>query len=56
MKEFLKPRQGFKVAKPEGGFLAADGESVELTPYWHRRLRDGDVTAKAKKTKVKAEK
>lgn len=42
--EFLKPTQpDLKVRKPAGGYLAAEGESLELTSYWRRRLRDGDV-------------
>lgn len=45
-----------KARKPMGGFLAAEGEEVNLDSHWRRRLTDGDVvlaeppakTAKAK--------
>lgn len=43
---FLKPaKPELKVRKPAGEYLAAEGESLELTSYWRRRLRDGDVTS-----------
>jgi hypothetical protein len=32
-----------KARKPMGGFLAADGEEVNLDSHWRRRLADGDV-------------
>ena len=37
------------VPDPQQNFrpLAADGEWKPATPYWHRRLRDGDVVAAA---------
>ena len=40
----VKPRQtGAKVMKPDGTLLKPNGEEVEKTIYWVRRLRDGDV-------------
>lgn len=32
-----------KARKPMGGFLADDGEEVNLDSHWRRRLTDGDV-------------
>ena len=41
---FLKPTPGGLVRHPESRRpLAEDGEEVELTRYWRRRLRAGDV-------------
>lgn len=52
----LKPRTpDLVVRKPTTGLpLAADGEEVEFSSHWQRRLADGDVvevtpTAAAKK-------
>lgn len=39
----VKPRAGAKVMKPDGTLLNPNGEEVEKTTYWVRRLRDGDV-------------
>jgi Protein of unknown function (DUF2635) len=40
----LKPAPGLQVRSPgTGRVLPADGEEVEMSSYWHRRLRDGDV-------------
>lgn len=39
----VKPRAGAKVIKPDGTLLNPNGEEVEKTTYWVRRLRDGDV-------------
>lgn len=46
-KTILKPAPGCLVRDPlTREPLPADGKDVgELTPYWHRRLRDGDVIA-----------
>jgi len=41
--KFLKPADGLKVRKPVGGHLAPDGEAVEPSSYWLRRIEDGDV-------------
>jgi hypothetical protein len=41
----LKPaREGLLVPDPDhGGFLLQGGAYVPATPYWCRRLADGDV-------------
>ena len=39
----VKPRAGAKVMKQDGTLLNPNGEEVEKTIYWVRRLRDGDV-------------
>ncbi|NOJ18296.1 DUF2635 domain-containing protein [Vibrio jasicida] len=36
------------VRKPEGGHLSVEGEDVEKTSYWIRRINDGDVLVDAK--------
>ncbi|APF70643.1 hypothetical protein ASZ79_00608 [Vibrio cholerae] len=44
--------------KPEGVFLAENGEEVERSAFWVRRLKDGDVVLveqSAKKTRAKAQ-
>lgn len=42
--ERLKPREGLLVPNPATGkYLAADGERLELSPYWRRRLAAGEV-------------
>lgn len=49
---FIKPAPGLKVRKPDGGELKPDGEQVEPSSYWLRRLADGDVVeSKPVKTK-----
>jgi hypothetical protein len=44
----LKPAivdgEPLKVRKPQGGYLAVQGEPIVLTTYWRRRRDDGDVT------------
>lgn len=40
------PKQDLKVRDPErGGHLPPEVRRVPDTPYWRRRLRDGDVVA-----------
>lgn len=39
----VKPRAGAKVMKQDGTLLNPNGEEVEKTIYWVRRLRDSDV-------------
>ncbi|PCJ57851.1 MAG: DUF2635 domain-containing protein [Rhodospirillaceae bacterium] len=39
----LIPKEGLAVRDPRGGHLPREGRTVELTSYWRRRLRDGDV-------------
>ena len=45
----LKPAvidgEPLKVRKPQGGYLATQGEPIVLTTYWRRRRDDGDVVA-----------
>lgn len=46
MKRIIKPaRPDLVVRRPENGQkLAAQGEPVEWSAYWQRRLNEGDVT------------
>ena len=37
------PSQPMLVRRPDRVPLRAEGEEVEETNFWHRRLRDGDV-------------
>lgn len=40
----LKPANpAVNVRKPNGEYLNPKGEKVDRSPYWVRRLRDGDV-------------
>lgn len=48
MTEHLEPVAGRKVRTPEGGVLPPEGAAVEMTPFWRRRLKEGDVTIKAR--------
>lgn len=49
LKTKIEPgRPGLLVRKPEGGHLAADGETVTWSTYWQRRLDDGDVKIPAR--------
>ena len=42
----VRPVPGRLVFRPENGRpLSPNGERVELTPFWRRRLNDGDVEA-----------
>ncbi|ENA4137485.1 DUF2635 domain-containing protein [Salmonella enterica subsp. enterica serovar Anatum] len=42
---FIKPAPGRMVRDPDTlEFLKPDGEEKPFTPYWCRRLDDGDVT------------
>lgn len=45
---YLIPAAGLTVVDPAASeaerFLPAEGREVEASDYWHRRLRDGDVT------------
>lgn len=47
---YLKPAEGRRVRREDGPLLDPDGELVSASPYWERRLADGDVevTTKAK--------
>ena len=45
MKIFIKPKEGLKVVKPETAqHLKAEGEHVEQSTYWLKRIAEGDVT------------
>ncbi len=39
----LKPAAGLKLRKPDGSFLADEGEAVVIDSFWKRRLKDGDA-------------
>ncbi|HGE8484933.1 TPA: DUF2635 domain-containing protein [Serratia marcescens] len=39
----LKPKGDVRVRKPDGTYLAAEGESLLLSAYWLRRIAEGDV-------------
>ena len=55
VKQFVKPRDGLVVRKPGTmAELPPTGAEVEMTPYWRRRLRDGDIQ-KARRTSPKKE-
>ena len=44
MQKFLKPAKGMLVRLEDcTRHLFAEGESVTMSAYWRRRLRDGDV-------------
>lgn len=43
-KIFIKPRKPeFIVFKPNGCRLKAEGEYVDIVPFWQRRINDRDV-------------
>lgn len=51
----IKPADGLQVRLEDGsGYLAADGQTVALTGYWHRRLADGDVIEATEETAAEA--
>jgi hypothetical protein len=61
-RKVLKPAQpDLKVRLPEANrYLAQEGEEIELTMYWRRRIAEGDVlivepTPPAKPSKVNQE-
>lgn len=40
----IKPaKAAVPVRKPNGEYLKADGEKIERSSFWVRRLNDGDV-------------
>lgn len=41
----LAPAEGRKVRHPDGRLLKTEGEAVTASPYWTRRINDGDVVA-----------
>lgn len=43
-KIFIKPKKKeLMIFKPDGSRLAAEGELVEASTFWHRRLKDNEV-------------
>lgn len=57
-KLFVKPAQSGQKVHLEGAakeFLPADGATVESSPYWLRRIKDGSVV-KAKRPSATKEK
>ena len=51
----IKPaKAGVNVLKPNGEHLAAEGETVQRTSYWVRRLSDKDVEIVKPATVAKA--
>lgn len=42
-KVFLIPKKDVLVPKPATGYLAPEGEEVELDIYWQRIVNDGDA-------------
>ncbi|WP_336938935.1 DUF2635 domain-containing protein [Acinetobacter modestus] len=44
---YVIPKKGYKIPDPSlGDHLPDTGRKVEMSPYWARRLRDGDITEK----------
>lgn len=42
---YVKPAEGYKIHDPELlDYIPAEGRLVNESDYWHRRLRDKDVT------------
>jgi len=47
----VTPKKGFQVFDPAlRDYLPAEGREVSETPYWRRRIIDGDVTESAART------
>ena len=56
MKKKIKPREGFIVRDPlTREVLPAKGAEVEISVYWLRRLKGGDVVAVEPRRKEKAD-
>lgn len=51
--KFLKPaKDTLKVRDPATGeYLPTEGKEVEVTSYWRRRIKDGDVVEASKPRK-----
>jgi hypothetical protein len=44
LKRWIKPRDGLPLTDPDTGVtLPEEGDEVEWTSWWQRRLNDGDV-------------
>lgn len=41
------------VRKPGGGYLSDEAEAVRWSPYWQRRLDDGDIEIVTKEKDAK---
>lgn len=54
MKRFLRPADGLKVRHPDGRHLGNDGERVEDSSYWQRRVAAGDVVEVEKSSPAEA--
>ena len=54
-KIFIKPIDGLKVKTPEGGYIKDDGQYVESSVYWRRRIRFGEVELAKEKKQDKPE-
>lgn len=52
----VMPEKGRQVRKEDGSIIPAKGCKVPNTSYYRRRLRDGDLVNKAKKTTQKGDK
>lgn len=49
-KKRLVPKEGLKVFNPKTKtYLKKEGEVVAMTPYWRRRVADGDFQESAPK-------
>ena len=43
MSKYVRPAKGLTVPMPGGGVLSGAGAVVNWSPFWARRLADGDV-------------
>lgn len=51
----VKPaKKAVPVRKPDGSYLAEEGENVTRSSFWVRRLKDGDVVQQKATAKPKA--
>lgn len=54
---FVKPKAGMKIRRPDSGAMLPDeGANVPNTPFWQRRISDGDVEKMEVKQEAKSEK
>jgi hypothetical protein len=51
MTKLIKRAGDNPVRKPDGGYLADEAESVRWSPYWQRRLDEGDIVIAPKAEK-----
>ena len=52
----LRPAVGARVRHPDGRVLADNGDPVEMSPYWRRKLLAGDVVEVVEQVKTEAPK